>query len=212
MQIKYVYSVRFEHVLPQLPDSLHDTMTFIIVLILTVRWNLNTKTFGVFFVCKCKKKEKKKDAKVQYVWVLLGSSWAQLKWSYLLLGFLPRISFQETFYINFTLFQARNYLPVSWCHDRKILNFWFLMVILLGFTDSSHCPSQHPAFAEHKSHQLFVAHQKQAHETSHAQYSPYAHSKTQRMVPLKKFVWQIHIRHFLASICQIIWQFSPYEL
>lgn len=58
MQIKYVYSVRFEHALPQLPDSLHDTMTFVIVLILTVGLNLNTITFGVFFVCKEKKVQK----------------------------------------------------------------------------------------------------------------------------------------------------------
>lgn len=53
MQIKYVYSVRFEHALPPSPDSLRDTMTFTIVLILTVGLNL-------FFVCKGKKKKGKK--------------------------------------------------------------------------------------------------------------------------------------------------------
>lgn len=49
MQIKYVYSVRFEHVLLQLPDSLHDA-TFIIVLILTVGLNLNTVNSGVILL------------------------------------------------------------------------------------------------------------------------------------------------------------------
>lgn len=52
MQIKDIYSVKLEHVLLPLPDSLRDTMTFIILLALTVGLNLNTVTFGVFFVRK----------------------------------------------------------------------------------------------------------------------------------------------------------------
>lgn len=58
MQTKCVYLVQFEHVQPQLPDSLHDTTAFAVVLIFTARINLNTLPFGSFVcvcvcVCKC---------------------------------------------------------------------------------------------------------------------------------------------------------------
>lgn len=60
MQTKYVYLVQFEHVQPQLLDSLHDTTAFAIVLIFTARINLNTFPFGscvcarvCVCVCKC---------------------------------------------------------------------------------------------------------------------------------------------------------------
>lgn len=52
MQTKYVYLVQFEHVQPQLPDSLHDTTAIAIVLIFTARINLNTLPFGSC-VCVC---------------------------------------------------------------------------------------------------------------------------------------------------------------
>lgn len=52
MQTKYVYLVQFEHVQPQLLDSLHDTTAFAIVLIFTARINLNTFPFGSC-VCVC---------------------------------------------------------------------------------------------------------------------------------------------------------------
>lgn len=208
MQTKCVCSVRFEHVQRQSPDSLHDTMTFIILLILTAKINLNILPFRSFLcVCKCGEGEvEKTDAKAVFLCIHLCSFWAQLKWFYLLSVFLLRIRFQETFYVNFTLFQAQNYLPGRWCQDHEIHHFW-----------QTFCSDQVSADIVRPSTLLLWSTGKVIPlqpTQSCPQCSWYPQSKTPMPVPLKSFPdsSQIRIRHFLAYICQIIWQFSPYEL